>query len=59
MNSCRYYLSRFKDTTRQATLDIMLGNITHQPIYFKVFQCITFMSRVDIHTPIIIMLNLE
>nr|XP_018902159.1 PREDICTED: phosphatidylinositide phosphatase SAC2 isoform X3 [Bemisia tabaci] len=33
MNSAnRYYLSRFKDTWRQATIDIMLGNPVEEPV---------------------------
>ncbi|XP_057652995.1 phosphatidylinositide phosphatase SAC2 isoform X4 [Diorhabda carinulata] len=34
MNSAnRYYLSRFKDTTRQATIDLMLGNYVPEDIF--------------------------
>ncbi|XP_057652993.1 phosphatidylinositide phosphatase SAC2 isoform X2 [Diorhabda carinulata] len=29
----RYYLSRFKDTTRQATIDLMLGNYVPEDIF--------------------------
>ncbi|XP_049823594.1 phosphatidylinositide phosphatase SAC2 isoform X2 [Aethina tumida] len=42
MNSAnRYYLSRFKDTTRQGTIDLMLGNCVTEDVFneSKAVQC--------------------